>query len=70
YFWQIKKYKKKRKEFQRSEMYIFQLSSRDTILRIEHTLRDRLGILSNKSNEKFINFEPNTPREKSNNYNE
>lgn len=59
YFWQIKKYKKKRIGFQRSEMSIFELSSRETILKIEHTLRERLHNLSNKSKEKTINFESN-----------
>ncbi|MFX1389323.1 MAG: hypothetical protein ACFE9Z_04575 [Promethearchaeota archaeon] len=52
YYWQTKKYKKKRREFQRSEMTIFQLSSRDSVLKIEHTLRDRLGILANKDKKK------------------
>ncbi len=57
YFWQIKKYRKKRRVFQRSEMHIFELSSRDTILDIEHTLRDRLSILVNKAEKKNNNFE-------------
>ena len=48
YLWQIKKYKKKRREFQRSEIKIFELSSRETILKREHTLRDRLSILGKK----------------------
>jgi len=64
YFWQIKKYKKKRIEFQRSEIYIFGLSSRETILKIEHDLRERLSILSHKSTEKTINFESNEPLQK------
>ncbi|MFX0153606.1 MAG: hypothetical protein ACFE9Q_03685 [Candidatus Hodarchaeota archaeon] len=59
YFWQIKRYKKKRIEFQRSEMQIFELSSRETILKIEHDLTERLAIMSNKSKEKSINFETN-----------
>ncbi len=59
YFWQIKKYKKKRIEFERSEVSLFELSSRETILKIEHTLRERLHGLSDKSKEKIINFESN-----------
>jgi hypothetical protein len=45
YFWQIKKYKKKRTAYERSEMYIFELSSRESILKIDHTLRERLNII-------------------------
>ena len=65
YIWQIKKYKKKRREFQRSEMHIFELSSRETILKIERTLRDRLSILANKSKEKIISFDSTEPIDKS-----
>jgi len=50
YTWQIKKYRRKRSEFERRELYIFGLSSRDTILRVEHTLKERLTILSQKHN--------------------
>jgi uncharacterized repeat protein (TIGR01451 family) len=46
YFWQINKYRKKRRRYQRTEMQIFALSSRETILKREYTLRDRLSILS------------------------
>ena len=70
YIWQIKKYKKKRREFQRSEMHIFELSSREAILKIEHTLRDRLSILGNKSKEKISYFDSNESLDKSMNTNE
>ena len=58
YIWQTKKYKKKKSEFERSEMEIFQLSSRETIFKIDHTLRERLSIMSRKDNEH--NFDINT----------
>jgi uncharacterized repeat protein (TIGR01451 family) len=64
YFWQVKKYKKKKREFQRSEMHIFELTSRETILKIEHTLRDRLSVLKNKSNKKY-DFDPDDQNYKS-----
>ena len=50
YKWQIKKYKRKRIEFERIERSIFGLSSRETILKVEHTLRERLTILSHDLN--------------------
>jgi len=49
YIWQINKYKLKRYEFRRREMELFQLSSRDSILKIEHTLRERLNIINNQN---------------------
>ncbi|MFW9969508.1 MAG: hypothetical protein ACFFDF_04855, partial [Candidatus Odinarchaeota archaeon] len=49
YFWQIKKYKKKKKVYERSERYIFELSSRESILKIDHTLRERLNTISKSS---------------------
>ncbi len=49
YIWQIRKYKKKKNEFQRTEMHIFKLSSRDSVLKIEHTLRERLNQLKEES---------------------
>jgi uncharacterized repeat protein (TIGR01451 family) len=48
YIWQINRYKKKRKDYQRAEMNIFKLGSRDAILKIEHTLGERLNSLANK----------------------
>ncbi len=65
YIWQIKKYKKKRIEFQRSESSIFELSSRETILKKEYTLRQRLHILSDKSKEKTFDIKVNEPIDKS-----
>ncbi|NVM34096.1 MAG: hypothetical protein HWN81_00775 [Candidatus Lokiarchaeota archaeon] len=53
YNWQIRKYKKKKREFERSEMLIFELSSRETIFKVEHTLRERLSVLSNKYENKY-----------------
>lgn len=53
YSWQIKKYKLKRQEFQRSETKLFKLSSRDSILKIEDTLRERLKIISKKDDPNF-----------------
>ncbi|MFW9900154.1 MAG: hypothetical protein ACFFDY_02560 [Candidatus Thorarchaeota archaeon] len=57
YMWQIRKYKKRKIEFQRSEMVIFKLSSRDTVLKIEHTLRERLHNLQEKLKQKNIDYD-------------
>jgi uncharacterized repeat protein (TIGR01451 family) len=57
YFSQINKYRKKRRQYQRSEMQIFELSSRETILKRENTLRDRLSVLSKQ--EKQVGLEIN-----------
>jgi hypothetical protein len=59
YFWQIKKYKKKRTAYERSEMHIFELSSRESILKIDHTLRERLNIIVKTSKEQFHTSEKN-----------
>ncbi len=56
YNWQIRKYKKKKSEFERSEMHIFELNSRETIFKVEHTLRERLSILSNKYEDNNFEF--------------
>ena len=56
YIWQIRKYKKKKSEFERSEMHIFELNSRETIFKVEHTLRERLSILSNKYEDNNFEF--------------
>ncbi len=50
YFWEINKYKRKKDEFERTEMHIFDMSSRESILRREHTLRERLRIISKELN--------------------
>ena len=49
YHWQVNKYKAEKYELQRNEMIIFGLSSRDSVIKIEHTLRDRLNIISKKT---------------------
>ena len=56
YIWQINKYKLKRHEFRRSEMELFELSSRDSILKIEHTLREGLNII-NRQNDSTLRKE-------------
>ncbi|MFX0042374.1 MAG: BatD family protein [Candidatus Hodarchaeota archaeon] len=56
YIWQINKYKLKRHEFRRSERELFKLSSRDSILKIEHTLRERLNII-NRQNDSILRKE-------------
>ncbi|MFX1569702.1 MAG: hypothetical protein ACFFCV_15190 [Promethearchaeota archaeon] len=57
YLWRIRRYKMRKVEFQRSEISIFKLSSRDTILKIEHTLRERLHNLLEKSKGTNIDYE-------------
>ncbi|MFW9826101.1 MAG: hypothetical protein ACFFEY_00585 [Candidatus Thorarchaeota archaeon] len=57
YFWQTKKYKRKRKDYQRAEMNIFELGSREAILKIEHTLGERLNSLANKSKKEYTGNE-------------
>ncbi len=59
YFWQIKKYKKKRTSYERSEIHIFELSSRESILKIDHTLRERLNIIVKSSKGQFPDLEKN-----------
>jgi len=44
YLWQSKRYKKKRTVYERSEMHIFGLSSRESVLKVDHTLRERLNL--------------------------
>ncbi|MGQ4874749.1 MAG: Rho termination factor N-terminal domain-containing protein [Promethearchaeia archaeon] len=48
YIWQKRKYKETKYELQRAESIMLELSSRDTILKIEHTLRERLNIIAKK----------------------
>jgi len=40
-------------------MHIFELSSRESILKIDHTLRERLNTLVKKSNGQFPDLEKN-----------
>jgi uncharacterized repeat protein (TIGR01451 family) len=46
YLWQTRKYKADKYELQRLELGIFDLTSRDAILKVEHTLRERIAILA------------------------
>ncbi|MFX1462178.1 MAG: hypothetical protein ACFFBF_03925 [Promethearchaeota archaeon] len=59
YYWQIRNYKRKKSQYQRAEINLFELSSRESILKKEQTLRERLSILTNKYKEKSIIFETN-----------
>ncbi|MFX0006049.1 MAG: hypothetical protein ACFFAV_04880, partial [Candidatus Hermodarchaeota archaeon] len=59
YFWQIKKYKKKKIAYERSEKSIFELSSRESILKINQTLRERLNIILKASREQSPDVEKN-----------
>ncbi|MFX0038493.1 MAG: hypothetical protein ACFFCY_03005 [Promethearchaeota archaeon] len=59
YIWQTKKYKKKKRAIQRSEMYLFDLSSRETILKIDSTLRERLNIILRNSKSQIMGTDNN-----------
>ncbi|MFX1377993.1 MAG: hypothetical protein ACFFA4_02780 [Promethearchaeota archaeon] len=59
YLWQIKKYKKKRRAYERSEMHIFELSSRESIFKIDNTLRGKLNIMSKNSKVGITDVEQN-----------
>jgi uncharacterized repeat protein (TIGR01451 family) len=59
YIWQTKKYKKKKRAIQRSEMYLFELSSRETILKIDSTLRERLNIILRNSKSQIMGTDNN-----------
>jgi len=52
YIWQKRKYKETKYELQRAESIMLELSSRDTILKIEHTLRERLNIIAKTLSDK------------------
>jgi len=49
YSWQNKRYRKKLYEFRRFEIPLFEFGSRDSILTTEHTLRERLNIVTKQS---------------------
>lgn len=53
YYWNKNKYNAEKYELQRSELLLFGLSSKDSLLRIEHTLKERLDIVL--KNERFQN---------------
>lgn len=48
YYWQTHKYKAGKFELQRNELSIYKLTSKAAVLKIEHTLRERLGELANE----------------------
>jgi len=49
FLWQSNKYKASKYEMKRHEMFVFQHGAKDSILKIEHTLRERLNVLSQES---------------------
>lgn len=51
YIWQINKLKKRKDELKRAEMHLFEMTSTESILKKEKTLRERLRVLSKLSNE-------------------
>ncbi|MFX1311656.1 MAG: hypothetical protein ACFFHD_03450 [Promethearchaeota archaeon] len=51
YFWEINKYKIKKDEFERTEMHFFDMNSRESILKREHTLKERLKNISKELND-------------------
>ncbi|MHA1436278.1 MAG: hypothetical protein ACTSPD_01755 [Promethearchaeota archaeon] len=54
FIWQINKYKENKYELQRSELMVFDLTSRESILKIEHTLRERLNLLAKQHDEQKL----------------
>ncbi|MHA2007297.1 MAG: hypothetical protein ACXABO_14755 [Promethearchaeota archaeon] len=50
YKWKLNIYNKKKGELRRAEMHIFEMTSSESILKTELTLRERMGILSRKTN--------------------
>jgi len=56
YLSQVKSFKRKRGQVKRSEFYLFKRSARDSILKVENLLRDRLTKLSNKTDNEVIIF--------------
>jgi hypothetical protein len=59
FFWQNKKYKKRKTAYERSEKKLFDLSSRESILEINNTLREKLKIISKVSKGQFPDLEKN-----------
>lgn len=51
YFLQFSRFTKKKSKLKRAEKYLFEMSSRESILNIKSTLRDRLRILSKLTKE-------------------
>jgi uncharacterized repeat protein (TIGR01451 family) len=54
YFWKSRKYRLEKFELKRSELEIFKLTSTESILKIEHTLRERIKIIDGKQKENHI----------------
>ena len=52
YYWNTHKYKWEKFELKRSERELFSLTSKESILKIEHTLRERIIILENQYSSK------------------
>jgi hypothetical protein len=52
YFHQSRRYKKRKEELKRTEKLIFDMDSRESILKTRHTLRERLRFLSKSPTEK------------------
>ena len=46
YYQQSRRYKKRKEELKRTEKLIFDMDSRESILKVRHTLRERLRILT------------------------
>jgi hypothetical protein len=49
FLWQSNKYKASKYEMKRHEAFVFKYGSRDSILKIEITLRERLNVLSKEN---------------------
>lgn len=59
YLSQLRKFKSKKYELQRNELYLFEISPRETILKIENTLRDTLNNWSKyEIKDKVSKFKP------------
>ncbi|MFX1557952.1 MAG: hypothetical protein ACFFC9_11925 [Promethearchaeota archaeon] len=56
YLNQIKSFKRRKGQAKRRELYLFKRSARDSVLKIENLLRERLTKLSNKSDEEVKRF--------------
>ncbi|MFW9990389.1 MAG: hypothetical protein ACFFC3_17235, partial [Candidatus Odinarchaeota archaeon] len=65
YIWQTRKYQRKKSEFERSERFIFELDSRETVFKIDHDLRERLTLLRNKYENKDFAHNKEIQTEKS-----
>ncbi len=64
YYLQTHKYKQGKYELQRNEAELFSLSSFDAILKIEHTLRESLNVISKKKPTQIKSEEQKSSKEK------